>query len=65
MMSVSTFFANAAYDNAKQTLQEHETIKLTLKEHERFVALLENPPAPNDKLKAAMRQYRQEAEYVA
>jgi len=64
-MSISTFLINAAYENAKQTLKEHETIKLSLEEHERLMALLENPPEPNDKLKAAMRQYRQVTENAA
>ncbi|MEN8220805.1 MAG: DUF1778 domain-containing protein [Pseudomonadota bacterium] len=54
MMSISTFIINAAYENAKQTLKEHETLTLSLEEHERLMALLENPPEPNDKLKAAM-----------
>jgi len=59
MMSMSTFLINAAYENAKQTLKEHETLTLSLEEGERLITLLENPPEPNDKLKAAMRQYRQ------
>lgn len=65
MMPVSTFFVNAAYENAKQVLKEHETLMLTLEEHDHFMALLENPPAPNEKLKAAMRQYRQVTEHAA
>jgi uncharacterized protein (DUF1778 family) len=63
MKSISTFIINAAY--AKQTLKEHETLTLSLEEHERLMALLENPPEPNDKLKAAMRQYRQVTENAA
>jgi uncharacterized protein (DUF1778 family) len=58
MMPLSTFFINAAYEDAKLVLKEHETLMLTLEEHDRLMMLLENPPKPNDKLKAAMRQYR-------
>ncbi|EDN67805.1 conserved hypothetical protein [Beggiatoa sp. PS] len=65
MMSMSTFLINAAYENAKQTLKEHETLTLSLEEGERLITLLENPPEPNDKLKAAMRQYRQVTENAA
>ena len=34
-------------------IQEHELVTLSARDRERFVALLDNPPAPNEALRRA------------
>jgi uncharacterized protein (DUF1778 family) len=57
MMSVNAYMINLAYENAKQVISEHETLRLSNEERDRFLALLENPPEPTEKAKMAMRKY--------
>ncbi len=56
MVSVNTYLINTAYDNAKKVISEHETLMLSNEERDRFLALVDNPPEPTEKAKAAMRQ---------
>jgi uncharacterized protein (DUF1778 family) len=44
---------------ARQTLREHETMKLGREDSLRFVKLLLNPPKPNATLKRAIAHHRQ------
>jgi uncharacterized protein (DUF1778 family) len=58
--SITTFLLEAAFEQAKRVLQEHETITLSNAERDRFFALLETSDEPNDSLKAAMSEYLEE-----
>ena len=44
---------------AKRAIQEHETWTITGKDAEVFVNALLNPPAPNERMKAAVQRYRE------
>ncbi len=56
--TVSGFLIGTAYKQAQSLLNEQQSIKLNDTERERFFAILDNPPAPNEKLKRAARQYQ-------
>jgi uncharacterized protein (DUF1778 family) len=44
---------------AERVIADAETIVLNNEERNRFLALLDNPPPPNEALKAAMRKQRE------
>ncbi len=48
---------NAALDKAREILQSHQHFMLYAEELRRFIATLDHPPAPNDALQAAWRDY--------
>lgn len=50
---------NAALDKAREILQSHQHFMLSTEEWHQFTGALENPPEPNDALKAAWRDYRE------
>lgn len=50
---------NAALDKAREILQSHQHFMLSAEEWRQFTETLENPPEPNDALKAAWRDYRE------
>lgn len=56
-INLTDFTIRCAHEMAIQILKENETIVLSNSERDRFLALLENPPKPNDKLKQAMKKF--------
>lgn len=52
---LTTFVTQAALREADAVIEAAEQIKLTEESHARLLALLENPPAPNEKLIAAAK----------
>jgi uncharacterized protein (DUF1778 family) len=50
----TAFAINAAYRSALETIAAHERTFLDPADHEAFFAALDNPPAPTEKLKAAV-----------
>ncbi len=52
---MTTFILRTAIREARAVIDEHERVKLTPRDSERVLALLENPPAPNAKLRKAAR----------
>lgn len=58
--NLSMFLLNAAFENARQLLRDHQTILLSKAEHQRFLSQLKAPDAPNARLKAAARYYKKE-----
>ncbi|CAN5213349.1 hypothetical protein BH09SUM1_BH09SUM1_08200 [soil metagenome] len=54
--SLSEFIVAAAQEAAERVIQQHEIIKLTKADRKIFFKALRNPPAPNAKLKAAMKR---------
>jgi uncharacterized protein (DUF1778 family) len=48
---------NAALDKAREILQSHQHFMLNAEEWRRFASTLDHPPAPNDTLQAAWRDY--------
>lgn len=52
---MTDFILRAALREARSVIEEHERIKLTHRDSLRVLELLENPPAPNAKLRKAAR----------
>ena len=55
----SVFTMNAAYRAATETIAAHERTFLQPVDHQAFFAALDNPPAPTEKLRAALRRHRE------
>ena len=56
--SLSDFIASGAFEFAKRTIKEHESMVLGLKDQQAFVALLLHPPAPTRRARVAAKRYR-------
>lgn len=56
--SLTGLVLNAALDKAREILSSHQHLMLNAAEWQRFVNTLNDPPEPNDVLKAAWRDYR-------
>ena len=51
---LTNFVTQTALREAEAVIEAAETIKLSERDHLRILALLENPPRPNAKLRAAI-----------
>lgn len=58
--SITDFVVASAQSAARQVIQDHEILKLTARDREVFVQALLNPPKPADKLRQAVRRYKEE-----
>lgn len=54
---LSTFLIESAYEKANQLISEQEQLRLSNEERDKFLALLDNPPQPNETAQAAMRKF--------
>ena len=52
---MTTFILRTALREAQAVIEVHERVKLTQRDSRRIIELLENPPAPNTKLRKAAR----------
>jgi uncharacterized protein (DUF1778 family) len=52
---MTTFILGSALREAQAVIEEHERVKLTQRDSRLVMELLENPPAPNAKLRKAAR----------
>ena len=52
---MTDFILRAALREARSVIEEHERVKLTRRDSLLVLGLLENPPAPNAKLRKAAR----------
>ena len=52
---MTTFILRTALREARSVIEEHERVRLTRRDSQRVLELLENPPAPNAKLRKAAR----------
>ena len=60
-MGVSGLTAgDLAYEGARRVLDEHERMVLTGADREAFLNAVLKPPAPTDKLVAALKRHRQQ-----
>lgn len=57
--SVSQFLIDTALEKAISVIETAETIKLTTKGADAMMAILNNPPEPNQKLKDAFEKYKE------
>ncbi len=55
----STFTINAAYRAAMDLIESHERTRLHAMDHDRFFGALDNPPAPTERLRAAVARHRE------
>lgn len=58
--TLSEFVVESAQAAAMRVIQEHENIRLSQAEQIAFVSALLNPAAPNDRLRQAAANYRQQ-----
>jgi uncharacterized protein (DUF1778 family) len=61
--TINQFIVQAALKAAEDVFAQEDafrTIRLNAEESERFIALLESPPKPNDALKRAMTKFRKQ-----
>ena len=55
--TVSAFIVASALDHAEKTMDRHETMSLAREDAIRFFHALDSPPAPNDRLRAALDEH--------
>lgn len=60
-VSVSQFIADAAMQRAETVINEHNRIKLTEESWNAVMDALENPPAPDERLRRAAARSREES----
>lgn len=56
--TVNQFLVQSALREAQSVIEREQTIHLSRRDCERLLDLLENPPKPNARLKAAMKHYQ-------
>lgn len=57
--TVSDFAASTLLDKAHQIIERHQITKLSNADRDIFLAMLDNPPQPNEALKKAVQNFRQ------
>ena len=57
--SLTDFVVASAQAAALETIQRHEVIALTARDSLAFTLALANPPAPNERLRAAARRHHE------
>jgi uncharacterized protein (DUF1778 family) len=57
--TVTDFVVSALQEAAKRAIEEHNVWKLNQEQQKVFIQALTDPPAPNPKLRAAYKRYRQ------
>ncbi len=57
--SLTDFIVSSLQSAAEETIRTHQVIELTARSTEAFVNSLLNPPAPNERLRAAARRYQE------
>lgn len=58
---MTTFLLRTALKEAQAVIDEHERVRLSERDSRLVMELLENPPAPNAKLRKAARALRKQA----
>ena len=56
--STTQFMAQAAYREAQEIIEQERVVRLNKRDTQRFLDLLDHPPAPGKKLKAAVAAYK-------
>ncbi len=55
--TLTALVLGAAMDKAREIMREHQLLALNTEDWNTFIAVLENPPEPNDALKQAWADY--------
>jgi len=61
--TLNQFLVNAALREAHALIERDRIIALTQRDTNMLLALLENPPEPNERLKAAARAYKDDRQH--
>ncbi len=61
--TLNQFLVQAAVEKAHDIIEKERLIKLSSEDTQVFFDALENPPEPNDKLKNAVREYKNSGLY--
>ena len=56
--SLTDFVIGSAQAAAEETIRTHQVMELTARETEAFLAALQDPPAPSERLRAVADRYR-------
>lgn len=57
--TVSAFIVSSALDSAEKAIERYEIMTLVREDAVRFFQALENPSAPNDRLRAALNEHEE------
>ena len=57
-ITLTDFIITSLQESANKIIQQHQTMKLTKKDTEAFVDAVLNPSEPNEKLSAAVSEYK-------
>lgn len=57
-MTTSEFIKSVVVPASQQVVERHETRVLSDRDRDMFLLLLDNPPAPNEALKAAAQRFK-------
>ncbi len=57
--TLNQFLVQSAYEKAQEVIEKERFIKMTAKSAAVFFDTLEQPPAPNKKLRSAVRSYKE------
>ena len=55
--TVSSFIVASALADAEKAIRDHDTVVLERREAEIFLDAIVNPPAPNERLRAALEEH--------
>ncbi len=58
--SLNQFIVQAALHEAERVIEREQVLQLSLRDTADFLAALDNPPAPNKRLLAALKVYQQD-----
>ncbi len=56
--TVNQFIVQTALHEAERIIEQERIIRLSARDAQAFLRALDNPPPPNDKLKAALEDYQ-------
>src|SRR5260221_3836918 len=56
--TVNQFVVQTAYQEAQRVIERESVIRLSQKDARKVLSLLENPPKPNKRLKAAVKAFK-------
>ena len=57
--TLNQFIVQSALGKAQEVIEHEQVINMTMRDASVFLEAIENPPAPNNKLKDAMKKYRE------
>lgn len=61
-MSLSAYLLSNSLEKAKVEIEKHQKLVLSDRDRDLFIALMSEPPKPNQALKEAMAKYQQDYE---